>query len=65
MRIYIGIMLIINVTNILSFNILQFDLYSCYMSRAYKTIIRQLYIGIRTVIELPIQIHISATCIIY
>jgi hypothetical protein len=60
--IYIGMMLTVNTTNILSFNVSQFDLCCCYMFRAYKTIIRQLYIEICTVIELLIQIHTSATC---
>jgi hypothetical protein len=62
----VGIMLTVNTTNVLTFNVLQFDLYSCYMFWSYK-IIRKLCIGgIRIDIELPIWIHTSATCrIIY
>jgi hypothetical protein len=55
--IYIGIMSTQQI-----YSVLIFDLYSCYMFRAYKAIIRQLYIGIRLVTDLPIRIHTSVTC---
>jgi hypothetical protein len=39
--------------------------YSCYMFRLYKTIIRQVYTGIRTVIELPIWIQSVQRVVFY
>jgi hypothetical protein len=53
-QIYIGVRLTVTqqIYSLLMFYNLTF--YSCYMFRSYKTIIRQLYIGIRLVTELPI-----------